>query len=220
MIKAVEVKNISKKLGSRIIFENISFSILQGEFVALVGPSGCGKSTLLNMIGALETYDKGKIMIYGKRMPKIESREATYLRRNTINYLFQSSALIAEMTVSQNLYLAMNFVDCSRREKLGQIEEVLQKVNLLPLKDAKVNTLSGGEQQRVALARTLVKPGDLVLADEPTGALDSVSADNSFELLRNLSGKYNKTVIMVTHSTIMAERAERIIDMEELKGKR
>ncbi|MGN1315377.1 MAG: ABC transporter ATP-binding protein [Lachnospiraceae bacterium] len=220
MIKAVEVKNISKKFGSRIIFENISFSILQGEFVALVGPSGCGKSTLLNMIGALETYDKGKIMIYGKRMPKIESREAAYLRRNTINYLFQSSALIAEMTVSQNLYLAMNFVDCSRREKLGQIEEVLQKVNLLPLKDAKVNTLSGGEQQRVALARTLVKPGDLVLADEPTGALDSVSADNSFELLRNLSGKYNKTVIMVTHSTIMAERAERIIDMEELKGKR
>lgn len=220
MIKAVEVKNISKKFGSRIIFENISFSILQGEFVALVGPSGCGKSTLLNMIGALETYDKGKIMIYGKRMPKIESREATYLRRNTINYLFQSSALIAEMTVSQNLYLAMNFVDCSRREKLGQIEEVLQKVNLLPLKDAKVNTLSGGEQQRVALARTLVKPGDLVLADEPTGALDSVSADNSFGLLRNLSGKYNKTVIMVTHSTIMAERAERIIDMEELKGKR
>ncbi|MGN0307012.1 MAG: ABC transporter ATP-binding protein [Lachnospiraceae bacterium] len=220
MIKAVEVKNISKKFGSRMIFENISFSILQGEFVALVGPSGCGKSTLLNMIGALETYDKGKIMIYGKRIPKIESREATYLRRNTINYLFQSSALIAEMTVSQNLYLAMNFVDCSRREKLGQIEEVLQKVNLLPLKDAKVNTLSGGEQQRVALARTLVKPGDLVLADEPTGALDSVSADISFELLRNLSGKYNKTVIMVTHSTIMAERAERIIDMEELKSKR
>ena len=216
----LSIENLEKTVKDEPLFENVTLGLESGEKVGIVGKNGCGKSTLLNMIGALETYDKGKIMIYGKRMPKIESREAAYLRRNTINYLFQSSALIAEMTVSQNLYLAMNFVDCSRREKLGQIEEVLQKVNLLPLKDAKVNTLSGGEQQRVALARTLVKPGDLVLADEPTGSLDSVSADNSFELLRNLSGKYNKTVIMVTHSTIMAERAERIIDMEELKGKR
>lgn len=117
----------------------------------------------------------------------------------------------------EKLYLAMNFVDCSRKEKLKKIEEVLLKVNLLSLKNETANTLSGGEQQRVALARTLVKPGDLVLADEPTGALDHVAADNSFELLKELSKKYNKTVLMVTHSNTMAERADRVIDMSALK---
>lgn len=218
MTKAVEVSNLSKKFGSRMIFENISFSVSQGEFAALVGPSGCGKSTLLNMIGALETYDKGNILIHGKGIPKISSGKATRLRRNTINYFFQSSALIADLTVCQNLYLAMHFVNCPRREKLKKIEEMLSKVGLLPLKDEKVNTLSGGEQQRAALARTLVKPGDLVLADEPTGALDHVSADISFGLLKDLSKKYNKTVIMVTHSVDMAERTDRIIDMAQLKG--
>jgi putative ABC transport system ATP-binding protein len=219
MVKAVEVENVTKRFGERVIFDNISFSVLQGEFIALVGPSGCGKSTLLNMIGALETYDEGKIKICGKKLPKIESREATHLRRETINYLFQSFALITEMTICQNLYLAMNFVDCSRKDKLKKIEEILQKVDLLPLKDERVNTLSGGEQQRVALARTLVKPGGLVLADEPTGALDQVAAAKSFDLLKDLSRKYNKTVIMVTHSNEMAKRADRIIDMSILKTK-
>lgn len=213
MVKAVEVENVTKRFGSRVIFDNISFSVLQGEFIALVDPSGCGKSTLLNMIGALETYDKGKIKICGKKLPEIESREATHLRRKTINYLFQSFALITEMTICQNLYLAMNFVDCSQKDKLKKIEEILQKVDLLPLKDERVNTLSGGEQQRVALARTLVKPGGVVLADEPTGALDQVAADKSFHLLKDLSGKYNKTVIMVTHNNEMAKQADRIIDM-------
>ncbi len=113
----------------------------------------------------------------------------------------------------------MNFVDCSRKDKLKKIEEILQKLDLLPLKDERVNTLSGGEQQRVALARTLVKPGGLVLADEPTGALDQAAAAKSFDLLKELSGKYNKTVIMVTHSNEMAKRADRIIDMSILKTK-
>ena len=107
---AVEVVNITKKFGTRTILENISFSADDGELVALTGPSGCGKSTLLNMIGTLESIDKGYIKIYGKTLPNINSHQATLLRRNTINYLFQSFALISDMTVFQNLLLSMHFL--------------------------------------------------------------------------------------------------------------
>lgn len=215
-MKAVEVENLTKRFGKRIIFNQISFSVEQGEFVALVGPSGCGKSTLLNMIGLLDTYDKGSIKIFGEKIPSVNSKKAIYLRRETINYLFQSFALIRDMTVYQNLYLAMNFIPKSSREKEKEIENTLRMVNLLELKEERVNTLSGGEQQRVALARTLLKPGDLVLADEPTGALDDEAAKNSFCLLKELCKKYNKTVIMVTHNNEMAKQTDRVINMELL----
>ncbi len=215
-MKAVEVENLTKRFGKRIIFNQISFSVEQGEFVALVGPSGCGKSTLLNMIGLLDTYDKGSIKIFGEKIPSVNSKKAIYLRRETINYLFQSFALIRDMTVYQNLYLAMNFIQKSSREKEKEIENTLRMVNLLELKEERVNTLSGGEQQRVALARTLLKPGDLVLADEPTGALDDEAAKNSFCLLKELCKKYNKTVIMVTHNNEMAKQTDRVINMELL----
>lgn len=211
MKNIVELENVSKKFGSRIIFDNVSLSVAQGEFLALVGPSGCGKSTLLNMIGVLESYDQGTIKVMGKKLPEIESRAATRLRRDAINYLFQSFALITEMTVCQNLFLAMNFVDLPKKEKWRKIEEVLQKVDLAGLLNEKVNTLSGGEQQRTALARTLLKPGELILADEPTGALDQASAKQAFSLLKDLSRTYHKTVIMVTHNQKMAERADRRI---------
>lgn len=215
MKSAIELKNVSKKYSSRSIFENITVSVQEGEMVALVGASGSGKSTLLNMIGLLEECEKGQITIFGKKIPKIESREATLLRRNTINYLFQSFALISDITVNQNLFIAMNFLNISKRQKNKKIDEVLQKVNILSLKNEKVNTLSGGEQQRVALARTILKPGKLVLADEPTGALDADSAENAFQLIQSLCKKYEKTVIIVTHSRKLAERADRIIDFAD-----
>ena len=110
MTKAIEVLNITKKFGKRYIFKNLNLSVEDGEFIAIVGQSGCGKSTLLNMIGLLEEFDSGKIKIKGKEIPKIESRAATILRRNTINYLFQSFALINDMTIYQNLLLAMKFL--------------------------------------------------------------------------------------------------------------
>jgi putative ABC transport system ATP-binding protein len=169
MLKAVELQNVTKQYGSKFIFKDFSMSIETGEMLALVGTSGCGKSTLLNMIGMLETYDSGEIQILGKKIPKIQSKKATLIRRNTINYLFQSFALISDMSVYQNLMLAMNFLDIAKKEKSRKIDEVLRQVNMLPLKDGIVNTLSGGEQQRVALARTILKPGSIVLADEPTG---------------------------------------------------
>lgn len=209
----IEVNNVTKKFGSRTILKDVSFCVKDGELVALVGPSGCGKSTLLNMIGTLEPCDKGDIKINGKRLPKINSRQATLLRRDTINYLFQSYALINDMTVTQNLLISMHFLRISKKEKMDRIQEILKTVGLLHLSNAVVNTLSGGEQQRVALARTILKSGKIILADEPTGALDAQAAELSFSLIKNLSQKYHKTIIMVTHSIDLAQRADRIIDL-------
>ena len=212
-MSAVDVRNVTKKFGTRTIIKNISFSVEDGELVALIGPSGCGKSTLLNMIGTLEPIDKGDIRIYGKKLPGINSRKATLLRRNTINYLFQSFALISDMTVFQNLLLSMRFLNLKEKEKEARIHSVLKLVGLSHLESSMVNTLSGGEQQRVALARTILKPGKLILADEPTGALDVKAAELSFSLIKSLCKKYHKTLIMVTHSLDLAQRADRVIDL-------
>lgn len=212
-MSAVEVRNVTKRFGARTIFKDISFSVEDGELVALIGPSGCGKSTLLNMIGTLESIDKGDIRLYGKKLPGINSRKATLLRRNTINYLFQSFALISDMTVFQNLLLSMQFLNLRQKEKEARIHQILKTVGLSHLENAMVNTLSGGEQQRVALARTILKPGNLILADEPTGALDAKAAELSFSLIKGLCQKYHKTVIMVTHSIDLAQRADRVIDL-------
>lgn len=212
-MNAVEVKNVTKRFGARTIFQDISFSVEDGELVALIGPSGCGKSTLLNMIGTLESVDRGDIWIYGKRLPEINSRKATSLRRNMINYLFQSYALINDMTVYQNLSLSMRFLNIRQKEKEARIHRILQTVGLSRLENAMVNTLSGGEQQRVALARTMLKPGRLILADEPTGALDAMAAERSFSLIKGLCQKYHRTVIMVTHSLDLAQRTDRVVDL-------
>ncbi|HIS46918.1 MAG TPA: ABC transporter ATP-binding protein [Candidatus Scybalocola faecigallinarum] len=210
---AVEIKDVSKNYGSRKIFDHIKLNVNEGELVAVTGPSGCGKSTLLNMIGALESWDQGEIRVFGQPVPRPDSRKATLFRRNIINYLFQSFALVTDLTVAQNLMLAMHFVRIPAKEKEAEMNRILEAVHLRKLKNAPVNTLSGGEQQRVALARTMLKPGKLILADEPTGALDEQSAQISFNLLKGLCRKYKKTVIMVTHSMDLARQADRVVEI-------
>ena len=217
-MNAVEIMDVTKKYGDRVIFDHINMEIREGEMTALIGPSGCGKSTLLNMIGLLEDLSNGKIRIFGKEIPKINSRKATMLRRNTVNYLFQSSALVGDMTVYQNLMLAMHFVRISQKEKEIRINRMLHEVGLPKKKSAVVNTMSGGEQQRVALARTLLKPGKLILADEPTGALDEKSAEKVFLLLRDLCVQYKKTVIMVTHNMELAQQTDQVVNLRKYKG--
>lgn len=217
-MNAVEIMDVTKKYGDRVIFDHINMEIREGEMTALIGPSGCGKSTLLNMIGLLEDLSNGKIRIFGKEIPKINSRKATMLRRNTVNYLFQSSALVGDMTVYQNLMLAMHFVRISQKEKEIRINRMLHEVGLPKMKSAVVNTMSGGEQQRVALARTLLKPGKLILADEPTGALDEKSAEKVFLLLRDLCVQYKKTVIMVTHNMELAQQTDQVVNLRKYKG--
>jgi len=140
------------------------------------------------------------------------------LWRNTVNYLFQSSELVGDMTVYQNLMLAMHFVRISQKEKEIRINRMLHEGDLSKMRNAVVNTMSGGEQQRVALAGTLLKPGKLILADEPTGALDEKSAERVFLLLRALYVQYKKTVIMVTHNMELAQQADRVANLMKYEG--
>lgn len=214
-MKHIELNNISKSYGNRKIIDNLSFFIEEKEIVAIVGKSGSGKSTILNMIGLLETYDGGEILLKEKRLPDLNSKEATLLRRNEINYLFQTNALISEKTVKENLLLAMEYVDTKDEEKFNKISEILDRLDILDIIDQKANTISGGEAQRVALARCILKPGDLILADEPTGSLDPKMSEEVFSLLLSLRNDYNKTILIVTHDMDMAKKCDRMIDINK-----
>lgn len=214
-MKHIELNNISKSYGNRKIIDNLSFFIEEKEIVAIVGKSGSGKSTILNMIGLLETYDGGEILLKEKRLPDLNSKQATLLRRNEINYLFQTNALISEKTVRENLMLAMEYVDIKDEEKFKKISEILDRLDILDIIDQKANTISGGEAQRVALARCILKPGDLILADEPTGSLDPKMSNEVFSLLLSLRNDYNKTILIVTHDMDMAKKCDRAIDINK-----
>lgn len=209
----IEFINVSKNYGHRNIIKGFSFSAKEKEIISIIGPSGSGKSTLLNMLGMLETIDGGKILIDGQELPKINSKKATQLRRNKINYLFQSFALISNETVEKNLLIAMHYVNISKKEKKEHINEVLKKLGIFNLKKMQCNTLSGGEQQRVALARCILKPGDIVLADEPTGSLDPKMGDTVFAMLKDLRNSFGKTILIVTHDMSLAEQTDRQIEL-------
>lgn len=213
-MKALEVSHLNKSFGKRKVIDNLSFDVEEGEFVAIIGPSGSGKTTVSNMVGLLETTDSGRIKIFGQALPRINSRHATLLRRNEINYLFQSFALVSEISVKDNLLMGMNFVKKSKADKLKMIKQVLRDLDIAYLEDAMVNTLSGGEQQRVSLARAILKPGHLVLADEPTGALDPQHAEVAFQEIKRLQTEYGKTIIMVTHNIKEARQADRVIELK------
>ena len=210
----ISVQNVSKKFGSREILKDLSFDVEENEFVALVGPSGSGKSTLLNMIGLLDNIDSGKILINGKILPKVNSRSAVNYRKNVINYLFQSNALISTSSVKDNLMLAMTFTNFSKEEKEKKIKETLRFVGLENRLDSKVNELSGGEQQRIAIVRAILKPGDIILADEPTGSLDPDMAQKSFDLIRSLRDQFGKTILIVTHNLDHAKQCDRIVSLK------
>jgi len=215
-LEEIIVKQLTKSYGQRTILDGLNFQVNQGEFVAIVGPSGSGKSTLLNILGLLEEPTSGEIVLAGKQLPKINSKQATLMRRNQINYLFQSFALISSETVFQNLWLAMNFVKQSSAEKKQAIHQILARLDLGHLEKAEFGTLSGGEQQRVSLARAILKPGELVLADEPTGALDPVNAKIAFEEIGRLRDEYHKTIVLVTHNMTEANQTDRIINLSDL----
>jgi len=209
----LQVDALNKSFGSNTVLHNISFEIESGESVALVGPSGCGKSTLLNIIGLLETLDSGTINLEGRTYPSINSKKATLMRRTEINYLFQSFALINDWKVSKNLLLALQYTKLSKQEQERLIRTALENYGIGEKFDAVVNELSGGEKQRVAIARAMIKPGNLILADEPTGSLDKAMATIVIDsLLDSVHANY-KTLLMVTHDMSIAQRCDRIIEL-------
>ena len=215
-METIKINHLTKKFGDRIVFENLNLEIPERSIISIVGKSGSGKSTLLNMIGLLEDFEIGSIELFGNTLPKINSSKATQIRRNKISYLFQSYALINDMTVTQNLLLSLHFTDLSTNEKKNKLDLVLDELELNHLKKSKINTLSGGEQQRVALARAILKPSQLILCDEPTGALDHQLASKIYDNIELLRDEYNKTVLIVTHDLELAQKTDKVIDISTL----
>lgn len=206
----IKLKNMSKKFGNHSIFDNYDLTINKGEMIAIKGKSGCGKSTLLNIIGLLDCDFDGELEVAGVDVKKLSNKERAAFIRTNINYLFQNYALIENESVLDNLLLALEYEKLSKLEKQEKIKEVLHMLDLESKLNQKVYTLSGGEQQRIALARILLKSKEIVLADEPTGNLDVESCGVFLDLLKQLHKK-NLTIIIVTHDSVVANICDRTI---------
>jgi len=208
--------NIEKSFNENKVIHNFSYTFSKGKIYAITGPSGSGKSTLLNIIGLLETPSKGKLTIFNKNNVKPNSYKSMLLLRNKISYLFQNYALIEEETVFQNLSIALEYLKQKNTEKKEQIIQILKLVDLENFEHRKISELSGGEQQRVAMARVLLKPSELVLADEPTGNLDKANRDKIFNLFIKLK-MMGKCVIIASHDEQIINRCDEIIELKKHK---
>lgn len=188
----------------------VTLHVEQGEFVAIMGPSGCGKSTLLNILGTLDSPTSGSYFFEGKQVDKMNENQLTALRKNNLGFIFQSFNLIDELTVYENVELPLVYMGIKTAQRKEKVNKVLEKVNLLHRANHYPQQLSGGQQQRVAIARAVVTDCKLLLADEPTGNLDSVNGVEGMELLSELN-RQGTTIIIVTHSQRDATYAHRII---------
>jgi len=191
--------------------DNVSFVIPRGEFVAITGPSGAGKTTLLNILGCMDTPTSGTLRIGGRDVGRLGEREQTLLRRTEIGFVFQHFGLIPTLTVAENVALPALF---ARKRRNGRIDELLERVGIASRRSHRPHELSGGEMQRVAIARSLVNDPKLILADEPTGNLDSVTGDSIIDLFQRLNG-LGLTIIVVTHNETMARAAQRRLALRD-----
>lgn len=195
-----------------IALNRLSIEIKKGEFVAVMGPSGCGKSTLLNILGLLDDPDAGSFVFNDIEIAKFNERQRADLRKHNIGFVFQSFNLIDELTVFENVELPLIYTGVKAAERKVKVEEVLERVQIMHRRNHYPQQLSGGQQQRVAVARAVVNNPKLILADEPTGNLDSSNGNDVMELLTNLN-EQGTTIIMVTHSEHDARYSHRIIRM-------
>ena len=213
----LEVSNICKTYGNGETavhaLKNVSFSVPKGEYVAIVGESGSGKSTLLNMIGALDTPTSGKVTIGGKEIFSMNDSKLTVFRRRNIGFIFQAFNLVPELTVEQNIIFPV-LLDYQKPDK-KYLEELLAVLNLKERRNHLPSQLSGGQQQRVAIGRALITRPSLILADEPTGNLDTQNSSEVITLLKEASRKYEQTIIMITHNRSIAQSADRILQVSD-----
>lgn len=192
--------------------DEITLQVEQGEFVAIMGPSGCGKSTLLNILGTLDSPTSGSYFLEGRQVDKMNENQLTALRKGNLGFIFQSFNLIDELTVYENVELPLVYLGIKAAQRKEHVDKVLEKVNLLHRANHYPQQLSGGQQQRVAIARAVVTDCKLLLADEPTGNLDSVNGVEVMELLGGLN-RQGTTIIIVTHSQRDAMYAHRVIQL-------
>lgn len=213
----LEVNKICKTYGSGEAavqaLKNVSFSVPMGEYVAIVGESGSGKSTLLNMIGALDVPTSGKVLIDGKDTFAMPESRLTVFRRRNIGFIFQAFNLVPELTVEQNIIFPV-LLDYQKPDR-KYLEELLTVLNLQERRNHLPSQLSGGQQQRVAIGRAMITRPALILADEPTGNLDTQNSSEVIALLKEASRKYEQTIIMITHNRTIAQTADRVLSVSD-----
>lgn len=210
----LELKNIQKSFGSgdtlTQVLKGIDLQVQRGEFIVLLGPSGSGKSTLLNIIGGIDAPTEGEILVDGRGMRNMKDRELTNYRRKHLGYIFQQYNLIPNLTIRENIevgaYLSDNPLD---------VDEILEVLGLTNQQKKLPNQLSGGQQQRCAIGRAIIKNPDILLCDEPTGALDYKTSKGILELIETINERYNSTIICVTHNDAIKDMAHRVVKLKD-----
>ena len=211
----IDIKNITKSFGSLQVLKGISLHINQGEVVSIVGPSGAGKTTLLQIIGTLEGADGGEIIINGKRIDKMGSMEQARFRNQQIGFVFQFHQLLPEFTALENVMIPALIAKKSKKEAQQLAVELLDYLGLKERANHKPNELSGGEKQRVAVARALINNPAVILADEPSGSLDSKNKAELHQLFFDLRDKFGQTFVIVTHDEELAQLTDRTIHLKD-----
>ncbi len=212
----IEVNNLKKIFRTEEVetwaLSDVSFTVADGEFVAIMGPSGCGKSTLLSILGLLDNPTEGSYKLQDREVATLNEDQRTDLRKGTIGFVFQSFNLIDELNVYENIELPLLYMGVPEKERRRRVQEVMDRMNISHREKHFPNQLSGGQQQRVAIARAVISGPKLILADEPTGNLDSVNGQEVMNLLKELN-QSGTTIVMVTHSRHDASYANRIINL-------
>lgn len=218
-MKILKVENLTKIYGKGeakvIALDNISLEVEEGEFIAIIGPSGSGKSTILHSLAGLEKPTRGKVYFYDKNIYEMNKKELTILRRQKIGIIYQFYNLIPTLNVEENIVLPIELD--KRRVNKEKLDEITKFLNIYDRKTHLPNELSGGQQQKVAIGRALMIHPTIILADEPTGNLDSKSSDEIIQLLKKANKEYKQTIIIITHNLEIAKQVDRIIKIKDGK---
>ena len=211
----LDVAGVSKTYGKQTVLKNVSFTMQPGERVALMGPSGSGKSTLLNLLSGIDHPDNGQILLASNDLARASASTLTHIRRHHISTIFQFFHLLPTLTASENIELTLQIAGVAAQERKNRVNELLEAVELTSHANAHPDTLSGGESQRIAIARALAHRPKLILADEPTGSLDSKSGQKTLDLLKNLTEKHQIALFFVTHSPEAAAACDRTLNLHD-----
>ena len=214
----IQIENISKVFRTTevetVALNHVNLEVKEGEFVAIMGPSGCGKSTLLNILGLLDNPTEGSYLLMGEEVAGLKEKERTRVRKGQLGFVFQSFNLIDELNVYENVELPLTYLGVKASERKRMVEDILKRMNISHRAKHFPQQLSGGQQQRVAIARAIVNHPTILLADEPTGALDSTSGEQVMELFQKLNDE-GVTVLMITHDPEIAAHAKRVVTIRD-----
>lgn len=217
----LDLRNIYKTYGKGdnevVAVDGISLKVDKGDIIAIMGPSGCGKSTLLNILGCIDIPIQGEYYIDDFQVDFKKLNQLSKIRNEKISFIFQNFALIKDLSVLENVMLPLKFRGISRKERINKAIKYLKELDILNLKNKNIRQLSGGQQQRVAIARALTQESEIILADEPTGALDQENSIKIMKILQELNQKHNKTILVVTHDNLVASFCNKTLKMKDGK---